>query len=192
MNETIKLGLVLLLVAAIAGGVLAGVNSVTAPVIAERQRQESFGALLEIFSEADDFLPIDEALLAEITSSNSFVTEIMEAKKSGETIGYAMKTKSGGYGGDIITQIGINLDSTIAGIKVMQQSETPGLGSRIVDEPAFADSFAGKNFASGLSAVGTPTTDNEVMALSGATVSTNGVMAGVNGAIEAFNSFLNN
>lgn len=192
MNETIKLGLVLLLVAAIAGGVLAGVNSVTAPVIAERERQESFGALLEIFSEADDFLPIDEALLAEITASNSFVTEVMEAKKDGETIGYAMKTKSGGYGGDIITQIGINIDSTIAGIKVMQQSETPGLGSRIVDEPAFAASFAGKDFTSGLAAVGSPMANNEVMALSGATVSTNGVMAGVNGAIEAFNSFLNN
>ena len=192
MNETLKLGLVLLLVTAIAGGVLAGVNSVTAPVIAERQRQESFGALLEIFSEADDFLPIDEALLSEITSSNNFVTEVMEAKKGDETIGYAMKTKSGGYGGDIIIQLGINLDSTLAGIKVMQQSETPGLGSRIVDEPAFAASFAGKSFASGLSAVGTPSADNEVMALSGATVSTNGVLAGVNGAIEAFNSFLNN
>lgn len=192
MNETIKLGLVLLIVTAVAGGVLAGVNSVTYPVIAERERQESFGALLEIFTEADDFLPIDESLLAEITSSNSFVTEVMEAKKGEETIGYAMKVKTGGYGGDIIIQLGVNLDSTLAGLKVMQQSETPGLGSRIVDDPSFAASFAGKSFASGLSAVGSPSADNEVMALSGATVSTNGVLAGVNGAIEAYNNFLAN
>ena len=190
MNETIKLGLVLLLVTAIAGGILAGVNGITAPVIAEMERQNSFGAMLEIFTEADDFLPVDEVLLAEITSNNSFVIEVMEAKKAEETIGYAMKSKSGGYSGDLITQIGINLDGTMAGIKVLQQTETPGLGSRIVDDPDFAASFAGKNTASGLSAVEAPSADNEVMALSGATVSTNGIMDGVNSAVEVFNNFL--
>lgn len=192
MNETIKLGLVLLIVTAVAGGVLAGVNGVTAPVIAEMERQKSFGAMLEIFTEADDFLPVDQALLAEITSANSFVIEVMEAKKGDETIGFAMKAKSGGYGGDLITQLGINLDGTMAGMKVLQQSETPGLGSRIVDDPAFAASFAGKNITNGLSAVEAPSADNEVMALSGATVSTSGVMAGINGAIEVFNNFLAN
>ena len=190
MNETIKLGLVLLLVTAIAGGILAGVNGVTEPVIAEMERQKTFSAMLEIFTEADDFLPVDEALLAEIASANTFVIEVMEAKKGDETIGFAMKAKSGGYGGDLITQIGINLDGTMAGIKILQQSETPGLGSRIVDDPAFAASFAGKNTASGLSAVKAPSAENEVMALSGATVSTNGIMVGVNGAVEVFNNFL--
>lgn len=192
MKETIKLGLVLLLVTAIAGGVLAFSNSITAPIIAEIEKAGSFGAFGEIFPEADDFVAIDESKLAEIMAANRFVTEVYEAKAGDEIIGYAFKTVSGGYGGDIVMVSGIAMDKTLTGIRVIEHSETPNLGARIVDDPAFAESFIGKNIEDGVVATGAPSADNEVMALTGATASTDGVVFGVNGAREAFLNFLAN
>ena len=190
MNETVKLGIVLLLFTAIAGGILAFSNNITAPIIAEQEKAGSFGAFAEIFTEADDFVAIDEAKLAEITANNIFVKEVFEAKLGEETVGYAFKTRSGGYGGDITTVTGFALDGTIAGIRVTENSETPGLGTRVVEDPTYRESYVGKNAENELVVVGSPSADNEVQLLSGATVSSEGVLYGVNGAREAFVNFI--
>lgn len=185
MNEILKLGLVLLLVCAISGGVLAVSNGITAPIIAEIERAGSFGAFSEIFPEANDFVEIDAALLSEIMAGNRFVQEVYEAKNGDETIGYAFKTKSGGYGGDIFSIAGFSVDGTMSGIRIVENSETPGLGTRIEGED-FTGSFVGKSTANELVLVGAPSADNEVLLLSGATVSSEGVLYGINGAREAF------
>lgn len=189
MKETLKLGFILLLITAVSAGVLASANNITGPIIAEMERQKSFGALVEIFTEADDFVPVEEAKLAEIKDSSSVVKEIFEAKSNGDVIGYAIKTDSGGYGGDITVITGINSDSTLAGIKIVGNSETPNIGTRIL-EPNFINSFKGKSAAGDLTAVGSPSADNEILLLSGATVSTYGVLTGVNAANLVFNQFL--
>lgn len=190
--KIVRYALVLLVVGIIAGGVLAYSNSITAPIIAEQQKAGSLGAFAEVFPEADDFLPIDEALLSEITSSNNYVQEVYEVKSGDETIGYGFKTKSGGYGGDIITVSGFTMDGTVAGIRVIENSETPGLGTKIVDDPAYQESYVGKSTAEELVVVASPAADNEVLLLSGATVSSNAVATGVNGAREAFANFFAN
>ncbi len=192
MNETIKLGLVLLLVTAVAGGVLAGVNSLTAPVIAERENQEKFASLLEIFTDANEFIEFEGSDLANIQSSYPSVVSITELKDEGADLGYAITTRTGGYAGDVTTLVGINTDGTIAGIKVLVMTETAGLGSRIVDDPAFAASFAGKGAGGSVTPAGAGAGDNEVMMLSGATVSTNAVVKGVNDALSAFSNSLAN
>lgn len=192
MKETIKLGFVLLLVTAIAGGILAGVNGVTAPVIAEMERQASFGALLEIFPEANDFIEVEESVLDEIKSTNGSVFEVYKAVKDEEELGYALKTLSGGYGGDINTLIGIKSDGTVAGLRVLENSETPGIGSRIVEDFAFRESFIDKNALASLTPVDAPSADDEVLMLSGATVSTEAVLKGVNDALDAYVNYLSN
>ena len=72
---------------------------------------------------------------------------------------------------------GINLDGTIVGIRIFDNDETPGIGTKIM-EADFMDSFIGKN------------TVDDVEMISGSTVSAEGVVYGVEGAIEAFNNFL--
>lgn len=185
MNQTVRFAAVLLIFGAIAGGVLAFSNSMTAPIIAERAKQESFGAYAELITEADNFAPIPEEKLAEIMAENTFVLEVFEAKKGEEVVGYAFRTKSAGYGGDIIIASGFNVDGTIAGIKVLENSETPGLGTKIADED-YTSSYLGKSSANDLVLAASPSADNEVLALSGATISASGAMAGVNGARKAY------
>ena len=188
MKETLKLGFILLIITAVSAGVLAAVQNVTGPIVAEMDRQASFGALVEIFSEADDFLPIEESKFEEIKDSNSMVREIFEAKKSDEVIGYAIQTAAGGYGGDIVGITGINSDGTLAGIKIVSNSETPNIGTRILEED-FLNSFKDKSAAGDLKAVGAPSADDEVLLLSGATVSVYAVLAGVNQANLVYNNY---
>ncbi|NMA48528.1 MAG: RnfABCDGE type electron transport complex subunit G [Tissierellia bacterium] len=192
MKETIKLGVVLFLVTSLAGGILAGVNGATAPVIAEMERQESFSALLEIFPDANDFIAAEDSLLEEIKETNGSVFEVYKAVKDGEELGYALKTLSAGYGGDITTLIGINNEGTISGLRVLVMSETKGLGSRIVDDLEFRESFLDKNALGSLTPVEEPSADNEVMLLSGATTSTKAVLKGVNDALDAYAKYLSN
>lgn len=192
MNETIKLGVVLLLVTAIAGGILAGVNSVTGPVIAEREKMESLSAILELFPDANDSVEYDEAQVAEVAASNPGITEITQVLSDGEVLGYAITVVSGGYAGDIRTLVGVDSEGVLSGIKVLVMSETAGLGSRIVDDPAFAESFQGKGAGGSVTPSGEGAGDDEVMMLSGATVSTTAVVKGVNEALDAFANGLSN
>lgn len=186
MNQTVRFALVLLIFGAVSGGVLAFSNNITAPIIEVRAKEASFGAYAELFTEADDFAPIDETKLSEIMAENTFVQEVFEAKQGEEIIGYVFNIKSAGYGGDIITVAGFSTDGTIVGIKVLENSETPGLGTVIADEPDYADSYVGKSLANDLVLAASPSADNEVQALSGATISASGVLAGVNGARKAY------
>ncbi|HLR21989.1 MAG TPA: RnfABCDGE type electron transport complex subunit G [Tissierellaceae bacterium] len=189
MKETIKLGIILLLFTAVAGGVLALSNSFTEPIIAERQKEESLGAFFEMFADADDFEDIEESLLEEIQNNNDYVREIYEAKKGDETIGYALKVSSTGYDGEISTAVGINEDGTIAGIENISNTETKGIGTRIEDDE-FTDSFIDKSTDSELVAVDSPAEEDEVQLLSGATISTDGALKGINGAREVFVDYL--
>lgn len=187
MKDAIKLGVTLLLITSVAAGVLAFSNNMTAPIIAEREKEEAFGAFLEIFPDADDFIEVEDDVLAEVQSTNSNVHGIMEAKSAdGTTIGYTFQASGGGYGGPINVIIGIeNTDNTIAGISIGTHGETPNIGD-VIEEPRFTDSYKGKTTTEPLSAVGSPSAENEVLSISGATVSSFGVLTAVNNANNAY------
>ena len=190
--KVVRYAIVLLIFGAVAGGVLAYSNDITAPIIAEQEKAGSFAAFQEIFPDADDFVSIDEGLLNEIITEHGTVKEIIEVKSGEEAIAYVFNTISGGYGGGITTISGFNLDGTIAGIRITENSETPGLGTKIVDDPAYQESYVGKSVMEDLVLSASPTGENEVLLLSGATVSSEGVLNGVNDAREAFINFLAN
>jgi electron transport complex protein RnfG len=71
--------------------------------------------------------------------------EIYPAKKNGEIIGYAVNTYTKtGFGGNIRLIAGFKPDGTIINISVLEQKETPGLGTKMTD-PGFKDQFNNKN-----------------------------------------------
>jgi electron transport complex protein RnfG len=71
--------------------------------------------------------------------------EVYPAKKDGELVGLAVKTFSKkGFSGQIGLMAGFKPDGTIVNITVLEQKETPGLGTKMA-EPAFKDQFMGKN-----------------------------------------------
>jgi len=71
--------------------------------------------------------------------------EIFPAKKDGNIIAYAVNTYSKtGFSGNISLMAGFKPDGTIINISVLEQKETPGLGSKMT-EPRFKDQFNDKN-----------------------------------------------
>ena len=62
----------------------------------------------------------------------------------GDILGYAASVSPLGFGGALDMMVGVNSDGTIAGMKIVSHSETPGLGSR-VDAPDYLSQYTGKS-----------------------------------------------
>lgn len=191
MNETLKLGLVLLIITSISAVVLAVSNDVTSAAIEEQTIILNDNARREVFEEAKEFKPIEGGLLNNIKESNPEINEIFEAvDSSGNTIGYTISLNTKGYGGKIELLAGISCEGKVAGVKVLNHSETPGLGAKAA-EPEFQDRFTDKSAKGNLTVVKEETTsDDEVQAVSSATITSKGVVNGVNLAIEIYNDVL--
>jgi electron transport complex protein RnfG len=90
----------------------------------------------------------DEAVKAMLTemfpemSRYEFKDEIYTVYSDGSKLGYAFLAIGRGYGGDINILVGLSDETTVKGIKIISQTETPGLGTRIT-EPFFTDQFVG-------------------------------------------------
>lgn len=70
--------------------------------------------------------------------------DIYPAKKDGNIVGYAVNTYSKkGFSGNINLMAGFKSDGTIINITVLEQKETPGLGTKMT-EPAFKNQFNDK------------------------------------------------
>ena len=159
----------------IAGLVLGGVYQLTKEPIAEQKRIKKQKACQEVFAEADSAQDIDE---------------VMEAKDgAGGTVGYVLTvTSHEGYGGDIQFTMGITNDGVLNGISILSISETAGLGMRAdeVLKPQFAGKSAEKYEYTKTGAV----SDSQIDAISGATITTNAVVNGVNAGLYYFQNEL--
>lgn len=161
----IRLGIILFLICAISTALLAFVNSVTLPVIEANNEKMQEMAKKEVLPEADTF--------KEITR------EIYLGEKGGEKAGYTVSVEKNGYGGPIKMMIGIDNSMKVSGVKILSMSETPGLGAKAQNED-FLSQFQGKNKFLALKKSGAG--ENDVLAISGATVTSTAVTEGVKDA----------
>jgi len=180
-KETLSLALKLFLITALSALILAFVNKITAPIIAENTIKSFNEAQTEVLPEAKNFTKTDfsdvklELDGVEVSSLN------IGTDADNNCVGYVVSAVcSEGYGGDIEVMVGISPDLKILKAKILAASETPGLGAK-ASEPKFIDQFNGKG--SGLSvAKGSASSDNEIVAISGATITSNAVTKAVNAA----------
>ena len=108
---------------------------------------------------------------------------------SGNVLGYVLTmTSHEGYGGDITFTMGIQNDGTLNGISILSISETAGLGMRAEEvlKPQFSGKTAEKFEYTKTGAVA----DNQIDAISGATITTNAVTNGVNAGLYYFQNAL--
>ena len=164
--------IVLVLICAIMSGLLALTNNITAPIIEEAERKANEAARLEVLPAADGF----EELKAE--GLPAAVTGVYKASNGA---GYTFSITAEGYGGKntLKMAVGIDADGKITGTKVLSQSETPGLGAKIVTDAGFSAQFPGKD-ASYVSDI------KNIDTISGATRSSNFYRLALTYAFEAF------
>jgi len=169
----IKLTATLLIICVVVAGLLGAVNSITGPIIAQAKWEKTMAAMAEVLA-ADEYKPVENAQLPDK------VTAVYEAVAAGEVIGYTVEVSPNGFGGAIAMVVGVDKEGVVTGVSVISHTETSNIGTKVVNDPAVLARFEGLH-----AEITVNSGDNRFDAVSGATVSSKGVTAGVNAALAA-------
>ena len=192
MKGIIKDTFILFIITLVAGLMLGGVYHITKEPISKQERIAKDRANKAVFEDADAFVAYEgdesESYLDSQYSNTQKVDEILVAEKDDEAIGYVITiTTNEGYGGNIKLVVGIDNSGTVKGISFLEIGETAGLGMNATKEK-FYGQFAGKNVDKFVYTKNGKSADNEIDAISSATITTNAVTNAVNGALSVFSN----
>lgn len=196
MKNMLKDAAILFVITVIAGAILGAVYSVTKDPIAEQEERKKQEACQEVFADASTFEEMgtsEEEMNAAVAAGGygkSSVNQVMKAKDdAGNVLGYVITvTSHEGYGGDIQFSMGVRTDGTLNGISILSISETPGLGMRAEEvlKPQFADKQVQQFTYTKTGAA----SDDQIDAISSATITTNAVTNTVNAGLYYFHTAL--
>lgn len=168
---------VLTLICGICAAGLGFTNSLTAKRIENSQTMAEEKAMKRIIS-ADSY---SKKTYFDGTKSYEYN---LAASESGDVLGYIITTTANGYGGQVRVMVGIGSDSKIKAIEVVDvSSETPGLGQN-ANNKTFWSEFEGKE--SGVGVAKSNPSGNQVMAITGATITSKAVASCINNAFEIY------
>lgn len=195
-DKIVKMGLTLTVICLAAAVALAVSYRLTKPTIDERARADQVEALKVVLPQATSFSNL---------ISGPEIDYYQGRDGSGKVIGYAFPGEAKGYSSVISVMVGVDPEGMITGIEILDQKETPGLGTQAVEVPAtrnfwqallgrgekgppgrppFQEQYRGK-IVSGLRVV-TGKTETEIEALTGATITSRAVTAAVKESLGAF------
>jgi len=177
----IRLGVILFIFAAVVALLLALVNSITKDKIEENKIKDLNNAMAAVFPEAEAF-ELKEGEYSEIVQS------VYLAKKGADVLGACVVTTPNGFGGAINVMTGVDKDGTVVSAKIISMSETAGLGSKTQD-PKFIDQYSGKKGPFTV-VKGSAKAEGEIVAVSGATISSKAVTNGVFEAVKTATAVL--
>ena len=185
----IKLTVTLFATCVIVAGLLGLVNMVTKDKIAAINWENTQTAMKAVVADPDntefsEALENTDAMSAAAKAAGGTLDSVYEVLVGGENAGYAIKVVASGSQGNIEMMVGVDAEGVVTGVSIVDNSETSGIGTKVMgNEPLSSgvgvlDQFQGKSAADGTLTVG-----KNVDAISGATVSSKGVTAGVNAAL---------
>ena len=168
----LRLAGTLLLICAVTAGLLAGVNSITAPIIDElnaAKTQEAISAVLPGGFDTE---------IADYADATGIVSKVYQGAN-----GYAVEVGPGGFDNTITMMVGIDNEGKVLGISVVNHTETAGLGAVAdADTPkgiAFREQFIGASGSVSVSKDG-----GAIEAITGATITSRAICVGVNAALD--------
>lgn len=164
---------VLLIICLIVSAALAFTYQLTAPQIEKINKENADAARLVVLPDADSFTAVEGDL-------PDGVTEYYIADNGS---GVVVTTQEKSFGGLITVMVGLDPEGTITGVKVTAHADTPGLGTKAHDAAYLEKQYTGKSSTDNADSI---KKDTQIQAITGATVSSNGVYGAVNHAIAAF------
>lgn len=199
MKSMLKDAMILFVITLLAGALLGIVYEVTKEPIAAQQEKAKNEAYQEVFAQAagfediamkPDLAPEDLTAYVKQLGYDVDINGIAGAwDDDGNELGYVITvTDHEGYGGDIRFSMGITNDGILNGISILSISETAGLGMRA--EEVLKPQFANKQITTFEYTKTGAAADNQIDAISGATITTNAVVGGVNAGIAVFTEYL--
>lgn len=181
-NQFVRLAVVLMLISGLASAALALVDSFTAPRIEAAREAALRQSLVEVLPGARNFQEDKQSLARAREADKGFasVTALYRAADGdGNPAGIVVTVSSAGYGGPIAAMIGIGADGEVRAVRILSQSETPGLGTKVAGEGflrAFSGAKAGETLA-------VDKDGGRIAAVAGATISSRAVTKAVNTAL---------
>ena len=169
----LRLTATLLAICAVVALALAGVNAITKDKIAAVKAEKTAAAISAVLKNGETAVEVPYS-----TEGNTNVSKVYKNEN-----GYAVEVSPSGFGGAIAMMVGIDNEGKVTGISIISHAETPGLGAVAAANTdkgtAFRDQFAG--LVSGITIGGG---ENQIDALSGATISSQAIVDGVNEALS--------
>lgn len=165
-----RLALTLLIITSVVAAALAGVNAITAPVIASITAQKTQNAIASV-------LPGGGEALESFTDETGLVTAVYASES-----GYAIEVTPAGFDGQITMMVGVSKDGKVLGIDVISHTETAGLGAVAAAKNSAGESFRGQ-FVGQNGDLAVTKDGGSIDAITGATITSRAVTEGVNAAL---------
>jgi len=185
MNTTAKMIIVLTALTMVAGGLLSSWDGFTKPRIEAYKLQELKKAIAEVLPAHENY---------EELSQDGMILYIGKSGNNPEPAGIAFEAVGNGFQGKISIMVGVNTDfSKIFAIKILEQIETPGLGTKIVIDPTnkqdpfwWSNQFKALQAAPQIEVVKNvkPSKPTEIQAITGATISSRAVVTIINQQLQ--------
>lgn len=167
---------VLVVICIVCSAILAALNSVTAPIIAQNARLQALESYVSVLPDGTD--------AASLTEFENLTTSGVTGAVSTPDGAIAVQAAAAGYSGNAVTvYVAFDAAGNITDLLVDASTQTAGIGTKTGEED-FYTGFVGWNAAEHVSS-GSP-----VDAIAGATVSSNAVYTAVNAAIDCYNNEL--
>lgn len=189
MNNTAKIIIVLTLITIISGGVLAILDSYTKPRIEAYKTEAKNEAV-------SDVLPKNVKIETLVKNDLTYY----KASKNKEVVAYAFQVSGGGYQSELVLMVGVSADfSEIIAAKILSQVETPGLGTKIENDPSnkedpgwFMNQFKDLTVDPEIIYVKNikPSKKNEIQAITGATISSAAIVDILNKGIQKYKAII--
>ena len=166
----LRLAGTLLAICIVVAAILAAVNSVTAPAIAQLNYEKTQAAIQAVLpgggSEVD------------FTDDTGLVSVVYKGEA-----GYAVQVAPAGFDGPITMMVGIDFEGNVLGISVIKHTETAGLGAVAAAKTSAGETFRGW-FVGQSGSVAVTKDGGSVEAITGATITSRAVCVGVNAALD--------
>jgi H+/Na+-translocating ferredoxin:NAD+ oxidoreductase subunit G len=171
-----------ILLALLYGSALAGVHVGLSGKIADNIRNETYDQIPRLIQGTAK----EQIRKHQITGNDGQLSMVYEARDDGgNRIGWVLPGSGLGFADRIDLLIGLDPQlATIRGMFVLNQKETPGLGNYITDADRFRNQFTDKRVDAPLVVVkASPDPEHEILALTGATISSESVSEIINQTI---------
>ena len=184
----LKVAGTLTVIALVVAALLGVVNNVTKDKIAEQDAENTRIAMSAVAPEGSEFgdkMDISDAVAAAASAQGGKIVEMYPMTNGGADAGYVVKVSASGSQGTITMMVGVDANKAITGISVISHSETSGIGTKVVGNESNAAGVPVLDQFIGMSGSGSLVVGKNVIAVSGATVSTKGITMGANAALAA-------
>ena len=181
----VKLAAILFAICFIATLLLTVCNYVTKDKIAMLETETANKAKAEVIVGAEfEKIELDESTTESLSTDYTFI-EASRALINGEFAGYCITVAPQGFGDSINMIVGIKPDcESFYGIKIISLAETPGLGAKATEKTFYGQFSDNKKGILSVVKNNPAPSENQINAISGATITSEAVTKGANNAIE--------